>query len=163
MGKRGREIVGVNVKQLITELNKAYADEWIAFYYYTWAADFVEGLSYPAVASELDRIAKEELEHAGELADRIYQLGGEPERDFEDLQGIANCKKITMPKDPRNLDGILKAIIEQGERCAIDAYSNMLQKLMTKGKDPVTFHIIRHIMSEEIEHEEAFENLLSKK
>lgn len=158
MGKRGREIVGVNVEELIKDLNKAYADEWIAHFYYSWASDVASGINSPAVVSELDRIAAEELEHSGELAARILELGGEPIRDFERLQPTANCPKVNFPKDPSDLKGILKGAIE-AERCAIDVYNNMLKKVKI-GKDPVTVQVIRHIMTEEIAHEEAFENLL---
>ena len=164
MGKKGREIVKVNIKELLKDLNSAYADEWIAYYYYKWAATVVAGRGSPNVAKELERIADEEEEHADELAARILELGGEPERDFEDLQKMANCKKITFPKDPSDLDGVLKAVIEQGERCAIDGYDKLIKKISPcYEKDIRTFHLIEHILAEEIEHEEAFENLLEKK
>jgi bacterioferritin len=163
MGKKGREIVEVNIKELLKDLTSAYADEWIAFFYYTWAADFIEGPDYPTVASELDKIAEEELEHMSELADRIYELGGEPERDIEDLQKIANCKKVVFPKNERDLEGVLKAVAD-AEGCAIDIYNKLLKKLSAcYEKDVRTFHLIEHILSEEIQHEEAFENLLEKK
>ena len=163
MGKKGREIVEIDINELLKELNAAYADEWIAFFYYTWAADFIEGPDYPTVASELDRIAKEESEHMSELADRILELGGEPERDLEDLQKIANCKKVVFLKNERNLEGVLKAVAD-AEGCAIDVYSKILRKLSPcYERDARTFHLIEHILSEEIQHEEAFENLLEKK
>ncbi|MDH5391356.1 MAG: ferritin-like domain-containing protein [Candidatus Bathyarchaeota archaeon] len=163
MGKKGREIVGVDIKELLKDLNAAYADEWIAFFYYTWAADFIEGPDYPTVASELDRIAKDEFEHMSELADRIFELGGEPERDLEDLQKIANCTKVVFPKNERNLEGVLNAVAE-AEGCAIDVYNKLLKKVSAcYDKDVRTFHLIEHILSEEIQHEEAFENLLEKK
>jgi len=163
MGKKGREIVEINIKELLKELNAAYADEWIAFFYYTWAADFIEGPDYPTVASELDRIAKEEFEHMSELADRILELGGEPERDLEDLQKIANCKKVVFPKNERDLEGVLMAVAE-AEGCAIDVYNKILKKLSPcYERDARTFHLIEHILSEEVQHEEAFENLLEKK
>jgi bacterioferritin len=163
MGKKGRAIVKVNVKELLKDLNSAYADEWIAYFYYTWAADFIEGPSYPAIASAIDDIAKEELEHMSELADRIFELGGEPERDLEDLQKIANCKKVVFPKDERDLEGVLTALAE-AEGCAIDVYNKIIQKVsVCYDKDIRTFHLIQHILSEEIQHEEAFENLLAKK
>ena len=163
MGKKGREIVGVNIKELLKDLNAAYADEWIAFFYYNWAADFIEGPDYPTVASELERIAKDEFEHMSELADRIFELGGEPERDLEDLQMIANCKKVVFPRNERNLEGILNAVAE-AEGCAIDVYNKLLKKVSAcYEKDVRTFHLIEHILSEEIQHEEAFENLLEKK
>ena len=163
MGKKGREIVEVDVEELLKDLNSAYADEWIAFFYYTWAADFIEGPDYPTVASELDRIAKEEFEHMSELADRIYELGGESERDFEDLQKIANCKKVVFPESERNLEGVLKEVAD-AEGCAIEVYNNLIKKLSPcYDRDARTFHLIEHILSEEVEHEEAFENLLEKK
>ena len=163
MGKKGREIVEININELLKELNAAYADEWIAFFYYTWAADFIEGPDYPTVASELDRIAKEEFEHMSELADRILELGGEPERDLEDLQKIANCKKVVFPKNERNLEDVLKAVAD-AEGCAIDVYNRILKELSPcYERDARTFHLIEHILSEEIQHEEAFENLLEKK
>ncbi|MFP3985316.1 MAG: ferritin-like domain-containing protein [Candidatus Bathyarchaeia archaeon] len=163
MGKKGREIVKANLNQLLSDLKAAYADEWIAFFYYTWAADYVEGLNYPNVASKLDDIAKEEFEHLSELADRIFELGGEPERDIEDLQKIANCKKVVFPKDERDLEGVLKAVID-AEGCAIDVYNNLIKKFSPcYDKDVRTFHLLEHILSEEIQHEEAFENLLPRK
>jgi ferritin-like protein len=98
-----------------------------------------------------------------ELADRIYELGGEPERDIEDLQKIANCKKVIFPKNERDLESVLKAVAE-AEGCAIDVYSKLLKKVSAcYDKDVRTFHLIEHILSEEIQHEEAFENLMERK
>ena len=163
MGKKGREIVEVDIDELLKELNSAYADEWLAFFYYTWAADFVEGPDYPTIAGELDKISKDEFEHMSELADRILELGGEPERDLEDLQKIANCKKVVFPKDERDLEGVLKAVAE-AEGCAIEVYDKILKKVSAcYEKDVRTFHLIEHILSEEIQHEEAFENQMEKK
>ncbi len=163
VGKKGREIVNVDIQELLKDLNSAYADEWIAYFYYTWAADFIEGPDYPTVASELDRIAKDEFEHMSELSDRIFELGGEPERDLEDLQRIATCKKVTFPKNERDLESVLKAVAD-AEGCAIDVYTKLIKKLSAcYEKDVRTFHLIEHILSEEIQHEEAFENLLEKK
>ncbi len=163
MGKKSREIVKVDIKELLRDLNSAYADEWIAFFYYNWAADFIEGPDYPTVAGELNRIAKEEFEHMSELADRIFELGGEPERDLEDLQKIANCKKVVFSQNERDLESVLNAVAE-AEGCAIDVYNKLLLQLSAcYEKDVRTFHLIEHILSEEIQHEEAFENLMEKK
>ncbi len=163
MGKKGREIVTVDIEELLKDLNSAYADEWIAYFYYTWAADFIEGPYYPVVAGEIDKIAGDELEHMSELSDRIYELGGEPERDIEDLQKIANCKKVPFPKDERDIDSVINALAE-AEGCAIDVYTKLIARVSAcYEKDVRTFHLIEHILSEEIEHEEAFENLLKQK
>jgi len=86
-----------------------------------------------------------------------------PKLTIEDLQKIANCKKVVFPKNERDLEGVLKAVAK-AEGCAIDVYNNLIQKLSPCYKmDVRTFHLLEHILSEEIEHEEAFENLLPKK
>ncbi len=98
-----------------------------------------------------------------ELADRILELGGEPERDLEDLQKIANCKKVVFPKNERDLEGVLTAVAD-AEGCAIEVYNKLLKTVAAcYAKDVRTFHLIEHILSEEIQHEEAFENLLETK
>ncbi|MCX8187099.1 MAG: ferritin-like domain-containing protein [Nitrososphaeria archaeon] len=164
MGKKGREVVeraGVNVKELIEMLKRAYADEWIAFYYYTLLAKLVKGLESPAVASKIEEIAKEELEHQSELAERIIQLGGEPPKKFEDLVKIAGCPYVVVPEDLGDLKAVCRSIID-AEGCAIEAYVKILNYLKNIGADPVTFHIIRHILQEEVEHEDLFETILGE-
>ena len=42
MGKRAREIVEVDLKDLIKDLNRAYCDEWLAFYAYWYMAQAVD-------------------------------------------------------------------------------------------------------------------------
>ncbi|MCF8885387.1 MAG: ferritin-like domain-containing protein [Nitrososphaerota archaeon] len=164
MGKKAREIVekaGVKVDELIDMLKKAYADEWIAFFYYSWLAKMIKGLESPAIASKIEEIAKEELEHQGELADRIIQLGGEPPKKFEELVKIANCPYVNIPEKLEDMKAVCKAIIE-AERCAIEVYNKLLNWLTGVKADPVTFHIIRHILQEEVEHEDLFETILGE-
>ena len=78
MGTKGREIVGTDVAGLVKALNKALADEWLAYYQYWVGAIVAKGPARGAVAAELLEHANDELRHAGMLADRIVQLG----RDF---------------------------------------------------------------------------------
>lgn len=160
MGKKGREIVELAVPELIEDLNRAYADEWVATYYYKLAATVASGMNAPVIAGELKKIADDEEEHADELAARIIQLGGTPISDLAQIPKKANCPSVNLPKEPSDLKGIVKAIIE-AERCAIGVYDKLLKKVMM-GKDPVTFHLIRHILEEEVKHEDDFENLLGR-
>ncbi len=78
MGTKGRQIVGMDVDELLNILNQAFADEWLAHYQYWLGAKIVKGPMKDAVASELLLHATEELAHADMLALRIIQLGGTP-------------------------------------------------------------------------------------
>jgi bacterioferritin len=155
MGTVGRKIVGVDVDQLIKELNKAYADEWLAVYQYWVGAKVAQGRMRGIIAEELAEHAKEELAHAEKLADRIITLGGQPLLTPQDLLKESGCG-YDAPTDPST-----KALLAQnikGEQCAIMAYKKILE--MVKDKDPVTYHLILEIMEDEIEHEEDLESML---
>ena len=43
MGTKGRAIVGIDVDNLIKVLNKALADEWLAYYQYWVGAKVAKG------------------------------------------------------------------------------------------------------------------------
>jgi bacterioferritin len=50
--------------------------------------------------------------------------------------------------------------VTDAEAGAIDVYNKIAKK--TFGKDNVTYQLVTHILSEEVEHEEIFENLLER-
>ncbi len=157
MGMSGRKIVeqaGVDVDELIHLLNKAFCDEWLAYYQYWIGAKIVEGIPRSALQPELEEHAKEELDHASRLADRIIELGGTPEIDPKKWYELTNCGYL-LPKDP-SLDVILDQNIK-GERCAIAVYKKILDHI--RGKDMITGHLIRHILQEEVEHEQDLEDI----
>jgi bacterioferritin len=152
MGTRGREIVGTDVEKLVQMLNKALADEWLAYYQYWVGAKIAQGPMRGAVAGELEEHAAEELEHAGMLTERIIQLGGMPLLKPEDWYQMTNCG-YEIPEDP-----YVEALLEQnikGERCAIDVYQKLAE--FTKDVDPITHHIVLEILEDEVEHEEDLE------
>ena len=156
MGTKGTEIVGMDVKELIEMLNKALADEWLAYYQYWVASKIVKGPMRPQVEEELVEHANEELEHANMLAKRIVELGGTPLIDPSMWMKNTNCG-YEVPDDPH----VIK-ILEQnikGEQCAIAVYHKILEKVKI-GNDPITFHMIRKIMEDEVEHEDELEALL---
>lgn len=153
MVKVTREITP-DADKIIEELNKALADEWLAYMQYSIAAEIVKGKMYHVASKELKDIAKEELEHIKELTKRIIQLGGTPLTDPKDFFEKTNCGYEVPTEDVR------KAIeaAAKGEGCAIKVYNNIAK--LTKDKDPVTYQLIIHILKEEEDHEQRFESIL---
>lgn len=155
MGTRGRELVQINIEELITLLNKALADEWLAYYQYWIGAHIAKGPMRGAVAAELIEHANEELHHAELLTERIMQLGGTPILHPKEWFEKTTCG-YDEPTDPS-----VKALLEQnikGEQCAIDVYQQLTD--LTRGKDEVTYGIVLEILGDEVEHEEDLEALL---
>lgn len=155
MGTQGRAIVGMDVDELLTLLNKAFGDEWLAYYQYWIGAVIVRGPMKEAAIAELTEHAADEQRHAQMLADRIVQLGGTPITDPSDWDRLANCKYLN-PTDPN-----VRVIIQQGvegEQCAIKVYTHLLE--VTKDTDPITYQMVLSILQDEVEHEEDFQTLL---
>lgn len=154
MGTKGRSIVGIDVDDLIEKLNKALADEWLAYYQYWIGAKVAKGPMRGAVALELEEHATEELGHALMLVERILQLGGTPLLAPKDWYDMTNCG-YELPEDP-----YVEVLLEQnikGEQCAIEVYQKLVD--FTKDTDPVTYEMVLQIMTDEITHEEDLQGL----
>ena len=158
MGTKGIQIVELDCEDLLADLNRAYADEWLAAYAYTYMGQVVTGR--PAakhLAELLLDTAGDELEHQQELAERIASLGGKPLADISHLVKASNAGYPTPPENEKDFEAIVKTVI-QAEHDAIEVYNRLAHK--THGKDPITYNLIIHILTEEVEHEDEFEMLL---
>lgn len=104
----------------------------------------------------LSKIAKEEREHIDELAERITELGGLPVSDISQVARGGNLPYPEVPASTSDYKAIIDKVIE-AERGAIAVYQKLAE--MTFGKDHLTYQLICHILDEEVNHEEMFDNL----
>lgn len=156
MGTIGKKIVRTDLKKLISQLNKALADEWLAYYQYWIGSKVIEGAASARIQAELKEHAEEEFKHANMLTERILQLGGVPILNPQEFSKQSNCG-YEAPKS-FSAKEILKQNIK-GEQCAIKIYDKLLK--MTEGKDILTYHMLHEILEEEVEHEDELEKILS--
>ncbi len=159
MGKQLRAVVDLSLKELVKDLNKAYADEWLAHYLYWYMAQTVSGRAYEDMKEMLEKLAKDEHEHAEELADLITKLGDVPIANPMELEKHANLPYLMPPKNTADINRIIR-IVTEAEATAIEVYNKIAKK--TLGKDHNTYTLVTHILSEEIDHEETFENLMER-
>lgn len=155
MAKHGNAIIkGIKIEEVIRLLNKAYADEWLAYYQYYIESKVIKGIMKDAAIAELDQHAADELRHADMVAGRILQLGGTPLLNPKEWFTQTNCGY----EAPTDFDVV--AILEdaiKGEQCAIDTYASLAD--LTKDKDIVTYDIVSQILADEVEHEEDLQAL----
>ena len=155
MGTFGRKIVDTDVEELVKLLNKAFSDEWLAYYQYWIGSKIVRGPNKEAVIAELTLHATEELGHAVLLTTRIIQLGGTPVTKPQDWYKLTNCG-YDAPDDPyvsRCWNRISRA-----NSVPSRVYNSLMKK--TKDTDPVTYNILLGILQMEVEHEEDLQALL---
>ena len=150
MARVGKSIIkGIEADEVIRLLNKAYADEWLAYYQYYIEEKVVKGIMKDAAIAELNQHAADELRHADMISQRILQLGGTPLLNPKEWFVHTNCGY----EEPKNFDVV--TILEdaiKGEQCAIKTYSELAD--ITRGKDIVTYDIVSQILADEVEHEE---------
>ena len=154
MGTKGREILGVHLDAVLGHLNKAFADEWLAYYQYWLGAKLAVGPMKESVMAELLQHAQDELRHAEMVQNRIIQLGGTPALTPKDWYTLSGCG-YDPPEDPSVLTLLAQNI--KGEQCAIAVYSELAK--FTADKDPVTCSMVTQILSDEVEHEEDLQSL----
>lgn len=145
----------MDVERVVELLNKAFADEWLAYYQYWLGAKLVAGPMKDAVITELMQHAADELRHSDMVSNRIIQLGGTPLTTPKEWFEMTNCG-YDEPTDP-----FVRKILEQnvkGEQCAISVYHAMIEEVGMK--DPVTYNMAVQILQDEVEHEEDLQSLL---
>lgn len=150
MARVGTSILkGIEAKEVVELLNRAYADEWLAYYQYFIEAKVIKGIMKDSIITELNQHAADELRHANMVSDRLLQLGGTPLLSPQEWFTHTNCG-YDAPKD-FDVVAILNDAIK-GEQCAIKTYSEILER--THNKDIVTYDIVSQILADEVEHEE---------
>ena len=153
MGKKGVEILNVDVDELIQMLNEALCEEWLAYYQYWIGERGMEGPMRSEIEPELLIHATQELNHAVLVVSRIIQLDGTPVLTPADWMKLSKCT-YEAPSDP-----YVEVVLNQnlnGERCAIQRYKGIAD--YTNGKDHTTHQMATTILNEELEHEQDIED-----
>jgi bacterioferritin len=126
-------------------LNEALATEIVCVLRYKRHYYMASGIHAQAVAEEFLEHAGEEQGHADLIAERITQLGGEPDLNPDGLLTRSHSKYVEG-------EGLVDMIKEDlvAERIAIDSYAEMIRYIGED--DPTTRHMLEGILATEEEH-----------
>ncbi len=150
----GPDVVGMAI---LTNLNTAMADEFLAMYqYFTQARVLEDSNVKPYIVKELKQHAMEEYKHANMIADRIMELGGKIITNPSELYTLSDCG-IIESKNSNSLQIVTEAI--QGETCAIESYTTMANYAMSIN-DIQTYDMFQRIIQDEIEHASDLNKLI---
>ncbi len=142
-------------EDVIQLLNDSLATELVCVLRYRRHHFTAAGLASPAIAAEFLVHANAELAHADKLAERIVQLGGEPDFNPAGLLERSHAEY----NEPSDLKAMILANLI-AERVAVEAYRQMVHLLTDK--DPTTRRLVEHILAEEEEHADELRDWLER-
>lgn len=146
----------LDLKEACKLLNDALATEIMCVLRYRHHQIIAKGINYPQVAAEFEEHAQSEELHMMMLAERINQLGGDP--DFNP----ATIETRTATTYGTSSD--LYTLIEEdlvAERIAIMVYRKLIDWFGTA--DPTTRRMLEEILRDEEEHADDLSDLLASK
>ncbi len=138
---------------VIKLLNAALATEYVCVLRYYRHYFMAKGMLADSIKAEFLEHAQQEQAHAGKLAERIVQLGGEPDLNPDTLTARSHAEY----KEGTDLRDMVRENLV-AERIAIDSYREMIN--FVGDKDTTTKRILEEILAQEEEHADEFADLL---
>jgi bacterioferritin len=144
---------GADREEVIRLLNEALATEVVCYLRYKRHYFMADGIHAEPVAAEFLEHATQEQQHADQIAERIVQLGGEP--DFSP-EGLASRSHAQYVEGTSLKDMIRENLV--AERIAIESYRQMAQYIGER--DPTTRRLMEEILATEEEHADDLVGLM---
>jgi bacterioferritin len=146
---------GADLDRVLQVLNEALATELVCVLRYKRHHYTATGIHAESVAAEFLEHAAEEQQHADLLAQRIVQLGGEPDFDPDTLTTRSHAEYNA------SLD-LIEMIREDliAERVAIESYTEIVQWL--GNDDPTTRRVFEELLAKEEEHADDLRGMLER-
>ncbi len=144
-----------DLETVLKLLNEALATELVCVLRYKRHQFMARGLEAQSVAQEFAEHAAEEQSHADMIAERITQLGGEPNFSPEGLTTRSHSEYVE--------GGSLIEMIQEdlvAERIAIESYSEIIRYL--GDNDPTSRRLMEEILAKEEEHADDMNNLIDR-
>ena len=141
-------------EDIIKLLTGALATEIVCTLRYKRHHFTAKGLTSPKIAEEFLVHANEETAHADLIAERIVQLGGEP--DFGPATLVSRSHADY--DESAELQAMIRANLI-AERVAIEAYGQMIK--LIGDKDSTTRRILEQILAQEQEHADELSDWLT--
>jgi bacterioferritin len=144
----------LNLEQAYKLLNAALATEIMCVMRYRHHQIIADGIDRPQVAAEFNEHAEDEQRHMMMIAERIHQLGGNP--DFN--PGTVLQRSATEYGEGKELLQLVKEDLI-AERIAIMIYRELIEWFGSK--DPTTRRMLEEILQDEEDHADDLSGLLT--
>ncbi|CAG2130327.1 hypothetical protein LMG31506_00793 [Cupriavidus yeoncheonensis] len=140
---------------VIRLLNDALATELVCVLRYRRHYFMAKGPNSKSVAEEFLAHSNEEQGHADQIAERIVQLGGEPDFAPDGLTSRSHAEYV----EGKTLTEMIREDLV-AERIAIDSYREIIKFL--GDRDPTSRRMMEEILAVEEEHADDMADLLAR-
>jgi bacterioferritin len=144
-----------DLETVLRLLNEALATEIVCVLRYKRHQFTAKGLSAQSVADEFAEHAAEEQDHADKIAQRIVELGGDPNFSPEGLSSRSHSEYVAGETLTEMIQEDLVA-----ERIAIESYSEIIRFL--GDNDSTSRRLMEEILAKEEEHAEDMLALIQR-
>jgi len=141
--------------QVSNVLNEVLATEIVCALRYKCHYYMAKGINSDSVRAEFLQNANEEQQHADWVAERIVQIGGEPNFDPQSLTSRSHAEY----KPCDSLTDMIKEDLV-AERIAVESYSEIIRWL--GNDDPTSRVLMEQILKTEEEHADDMKTLLER-
>ncbi|MGE5523326.1 MAG: ferritin-like domain-containing protein [Rhodospirillaceae bacterium] len=144
---------GADRQTVIKLLNAALATEIVCQLRYKRHYYMADGIDAESAKAEFLEHANDEAQHADKIAERIVQLGGEPDYSPDGLATRSHAEYVP--------GTTLRNMIEEdlvAERVAIESYREIV--LYLADRDPTTRRLMEEVLAAEEEHADDLVSLL---
>ena len=139
--------------EVVKLLNDSLATEIVCVLRYRRHYFMASGIHSQSVAAEFLEHSNQEQAHADEIAERIVQLGGEPDFQPDTLSTRSHAEYV----EAKTLRDMIRENLV-AERIAIDSYRDFIRYLGEN--DPTTRRMLEGILAMEEEHADDLADLL---
>jgi bacterioferritin len=143
----------LKVEEACKMLNQALASEILCVLRYRHHQVIAKGINFPQVAAEFKEHALSEESHMMMIAERIDQLGGDPDMN----PAIITARSTTDYGTSSDMTSMIHEDLV-AERIAVEVYRQMIQWF--GASDPTTRRLLEQILADEEKHAADLANLL---
>ncbi len=145
----------LNRERVVAILNAALATEIVCMLRYRYHYFVASGIDSAGIAQEFLNHSNEEQQHADWLAERITQLGGNPEMNPAVITHVSHSEY----REGESLSEMIREDLV-AERIVIETYRNIIS--FFGEKDPTSRCLIEEILATEEEHADELAKLLAR-
>jgi bacterioferritin len=145
----------LDTETVVKLLNEALATEIVCTLRYRRHYFCAEGIHSESIKQEFLEHANQELAHADRIAERIVQLGGEPDLSPQTLTQRSHAEYV----EGKTLRDMIRENLI-AERIAIESYREMIQ--FVGEHDPTTRRMLETVLADEEEHADDMSSLLKQ-